>query len=95
MGTPALIAPLTVVKCGASGAEASFGNGWIQCEAVGIDVVDVTGAAFDDGFLARWLSGDTLERCLSKGNSCGAAAAQSVGGTEGFDFLRSGAVNRL
>lgn len=95
-GLPEIIAPLTVVKCGASGAKASAGNGWVHCDAIGIDVVDATGAgdAFNGGFLASWLSGDTLERCLSNGNTCGAVAAQSVGGTEGFDLLRAGVVNR-
>ena len=84
---------LIVVKCGDKGARAQSGARWIERAAEPVSVIDATGAgdAFNGGFVSAWLEGQPLEDCLSKGNHCGAAAVQSIGGTGGFERLRGAA----
>lgn len=79
-------APLTVVKSGHKGARAraKVDPAWTHCPVTApVDVRDATGAgdAFNAGFLSGWLDHATLQDCLAKGNACGAAAVQVVGGT--------------
>ncbi|MGB3407253.1 MAG: PfkB family carbohydrate kinase [Jannaschia sp.] len=77
-------ARLTVVKCGRNGARARGRNDptWTRHAGVPTKVLDATGAgdAFNAGFLSCWLDRAPLERCLAKGNACGAAAVQVIGG---------------
>lgn len=84
IGVPETCAPLTVIKSGIKGARARARNDstWTHSAAASVEVVDATGAgdAFNAGFLSRWLDQASLEQCLSKGNDCGAAAVQALGG---------------
>jgi sugar/nucleoside kinase (ribokinase family) len=75
---------LTVVKAGASGARAGGPGGSAAAPAVPAQVIDTTGAgdAFNAGFLAAWLAGQTPEACLRLGNLCGAVAVARIGGAE-------------
>lgn len=78
-------APLTVVKSGHKGARARAkgDRDWTNCTVTTpVEVRDATGAgdAFNAGFLSGWLDHATLQDCLAKGNACGAAAVQIVGG---------------
>lgn len=78
-------APLVVVKLGRDGAIASRAGETIRVPSFAGRVVDATGAgdSFDAGFLAAWLAGEPLDRCLSVANVCGALSARAAGGTEG------------
>lgn len=84
-------APLTVVKCGGDGARALEHRQWITSPAIHANIVDTTGAgdAFNGGFLSSWLSGKSLEACLSLGNQCGRLAVEKAGGTGGLLHLQS------
>ena len=54
-------------------------------------VVDAIGAgdSFDAGFVSRFIQGDTLERCLDRGNLMGAVSTTAAGGTGAFTSLAS------
>jgi sugar/nucleoside kinase (ribokinase family) len=85
LGIPQTCAPLTVVKSGHKGARARLlkDNTWTNCAVASpVQVRDATGAgdAFNAGFLSRWLEQAPLQDCLAKGNACGSAAVQIVGG---------------
>jgi sugar/nucleoside kinase (ribokinase family) len=85
LGISEICAPLTVVKCGHEGARARLKDDhtWTHCTVASpVQVRDATGAgdAFNAGFLSCWLEQDPLQECLAKGNACGAAAVQIVGG---------------
>jgi sugar/nucleoside kinase (ribokinase family) len=41
------------------------------------------GDSFDAGFLAGWLRGMSIQRCLEIGCQCGRAVASAVGGLRG------------
>ena len=88
VGVPEDCAPLTVIKSGMQGARARNRNGktWTRRKGAQVEVLDATGAgdAFNAGFLACWLDDAPLEKCLSEGNDCGAAAVQVVGGVQSF-----------
>ncbi|HHX45556.1 MAG TPA: sugar kinase [Chloroflexi bacterium] len=77
--------PLVVVKCGADGAIAASGAERFQAPAYPVPVVDTTGAGdtFDGGFIAAWLRGEPLERCLQLGCACAAGAVSQPGGMTG------------
>lgn len=83
-GVPENCAPLTVVKCGKNGARARGKNDlvWTKSTIAPVDVIDATGAgdSFNAGFLSEWLKQASLSDCLAKGNACGAAAVQALGG---------------
>ncbi|WP_424966214.1 carbohydrate kinase family protein [Dinoroseobacter sp. S375] len=83
-------APVTVIKRGAEGAEALTRQGSVRVPAHKAEVVDSTGAgdAFNGGFLARWLEGASLRRCVEEGVRCGAAAVAAPGGLSGAAALR-------
>lgn len=85
IGVPDDCAKLTVVKCGPDGARALAKGtiNWISRPIeTTVEVRDATGAgdSFNAGFLSGWLHKEPLETCLAKGNSCGAATVQVVGG---------------
>jgi sugar/nucleoside kinase (ribokinase family) len=83
IGIPQACAPLTVIKCGEDGSRVHDGNGWVHAAITKpVTVLDATGAgdAFNAGFLTCWLEGAPLQDCLAKGNACGAAAVQFIGG---------------
>ena len=77
--------PLVVVKRGERGALAARGAERVAVPAFSVPVADTTGAGdtFDAGFLAGWLRGEPLPRCLLLGSACAALAVQQVGGFNG------------
>ncbi|MGI5916994.1 MAG: carbohydrate kinase family protein [Anaerolineae bacterium] len=77
--------PVLVVKRGGDGALAVAGDERLSLPAYPVEVADTTGAGdtFDGGFLAGWLSGEPLKRCLQLGLACGASAVMQVGGFNG------------
>lgn len=77
--------PLVVVKRGERGALAVRGAEREEVPAFPVPVADTTGAGdtFDAGFLAGWLRGEPLRRCLLLGAACAAMAVQQVGGFNG------------
>lgn len=77
--------PLVVVKCGAEGALAARSREREQVPAYPVAVRDTTGAGdtFDGGFLAGWLRGEPLRRCLQLGALCGGYTTRQVGGLNG------------
>lgn len=70
-----------VVTRGGAGASALTADRTWTHEGFGVDPVDTsgTGDAFAAGFLASWLDGSDVDRCLSVGNACGALAAERSG----------------
>jgi len=77
--------PVLAIKRGAKGAIGLQGAERVDVPAFPIDVVDSTGAgdSFDAGFLAGWLRGESLERCVQLGAACGALTATQMGGFNG------------
>ncbi|MHB1293982.1 MAG: carbohydrate kinase family protein [Anaerolineae bacterium] len=77
--------PLTVLKQGAAGATAAWGDQRLSVPAFPVQVADTTGAgdSFDGGFLAGWLRGEPLAQCLRLGAACGGLTATQVGGLVG------------
>ncbi|MEA2556374.1 MAG: hypothetical protein QOI60_1705 [Actinomycetota bacterium] len=77
--------PLVVVKVGAEGAIAAQAGEVLKVPGLHRQVVDTTGAgdSFDAGFLAGFLAGEPLERCLMLGNACGTLSTRANGGTAG------------
>ncbi len=78
------LAPLTVVKRGADGAEGCTAETRLHAPTDTASVVDATGAgdAFNAGFLHTWLEGAALADCLAAGNARGRRAVGIVGGFE-------------
>ncbi len=78
-------APMVVVKMGADGAMAVRAGEVVSAPGMRGDVVDTTGSgdSFDAGFLAGFLGGEALDRCLRIGNACGASSTRAAGGTAG------------
>ena len=79
------LSPLVVVKAGPDGAIAARAGEVLKIPGVRRQVVDTTGAgdSFDAGFLAGFLAGEPLERCLMLGSACGTLSTRSTGGTAG------------
>ena len=77
-------AGLVVAKAGPDGAVAGHGGRLVRAAPPKVDVLDTTGSgdAFDAGFLASWLAGEPLERCLAIANACGALSARALGGVD-------------
>jgi sugar/nucleoside kinase (ribokinase family) len=77
-------AGVVVVKTGADGAIAASGDELLRAPAATVETVDATGAgdAFDAGFLASRLRGETLERSLAIANACGALSTRGLGGVD-------------
>jgi sugar/nucleoside kinase (ribokinase family) len=80
------IVPIIAVKCGADGAIVQSGGKRTRVPGISVRPVDTIGAgdSFNAGFLAAWLSGQTVEECARAGNITGALATQRPGGTEAF-----------
>ncbi|MBC7234424.1 MAG: sugar kinase [Chloroflexi bacterium] len=85
LATMATRVPLVVVKLGAEGALAVRGQERVHAPAYPVKVISTTGAGdtFDGAFLAAWLRGKSLQRCLELGNAAGALTTTQVGGFNG------------
>ena len=72
-----------VVKTAERGAIAAQVSELVHVPSFPTSVVDTTGAgdSFDAGFLAAYLAGEPLRRCLELGNACGALSTLAIGGT--------------
>ncbi len=90
-----------VVKTAEQGAIAAQASEQVTVPGLSTTIVDSTGAgdSFDAGFLAGFLNGDPLRRCLELGNACGALSARGLGGTamqatmvEALDAIERGSV---
>ena len=90
-----------VVKAADHGAIAAQASDLVRLGAFPVEVVDSTGAgdSFDAGFLAGFLAGESVRRCLEIGNACGALSTLGVGGTatqptmvEALDAIERGGV---
>ncbi len=71
-----------VVKTAGQGAVAAQAGDAVSVAGIPTQVVDSTGAgdSFDAGFLAGFLGGQPLRRCLEIGNACGALSTRGIGG---------------
>jgi sugar/nucleoside kinase (ribokinase family) len=71
-----------VVKTAGQGAVAAQAGDVVAVAGIPTQVVDSTGAgdSFDAGFLAGFLAGQPLRRCLEIGNACGALSTRGIGG---------------
>lgn len=74
-----------VITQGADGCTVYSQSEGIQMPGFVVEEVDPTGAGdcFDAGFLARWVSGDTLADAARYANACGALAVTAKGPMEG------------
>lgn len=72
-----------VVKTAGQGAVGAQASGLMTVPAITTQLVDSTGAgdSFDAGFIAGFLGGEPLGRCLEIGNACGALSTRGIGGT--------------
>jgi ribokinase len=77
--------PLAVVKRGAKGARVYSMQPTVECSLAPVAGGDSIGAgdSFDAGFLASWLRGLPLERCLDIACRCGRSVAGAPGGLQG------------
>lgn len=76
------LTPLVVLKQGADGAAARKGDDHCHVPALpDLQPVDTTGAGdcFNAGFLSGWLRGESLERCLQRGNIVGGLSTLARG----------------
>jgi sugar/nucleoside kinase (ribokinase family) len=71
-----------VVKTAGQGAVAAQAGHAVAVAGIPAQVVDSTGAgdSFDAGFLAGFLGGQPLRRCMEIGNACGALSTRGIGG---------------
>ncbi len=72
-----------VVKTAAHGVVGAQASELMTVPAITTRLIDSTGAgdSFDAGFIAGFLGGESLRRCLEIGNACGALSTRGVGGT--------------
>jgi sugar/nucleoside kinase (ribokinase family) len=77
--------PTVVVKDGAAGGIAVSAAEVFRAPALGVRVVDTTGAgdSFDAGFLAAWLDGRPVAEALEWAVTAGSLSATAAGGTTG------------
>jgi len=77
--------PVVVLKRGGEGATAVRADERYDVPALPATVADTTGAgdSFDGGFLAGWLRGEPLRRCLALGTACGSLTTRLIGGFNG------------
>lgn len=83
--TLAALGPVVAVKLGHEGGLVVAGDDAYRAAAPEVEVVDAIGAgdAFDAGFLAGWLDGQSAEACLRLAVACGSLSVRASGGTEG------------
>ena len=76
---------VVALKAGAKGARIFTPDVRLERAVVPVSGGDSIGAgdSFDAGFLAGWLRGLPLERCLEIGMACGRAVASKIGGVAG------------
>ena len=76
---------VVALKAGAKGARIYTPTERLERAVVPVSGGDSIGAgdSFDAGFLAGWLRGLPLERCLEIGMACGRAVASKIGGVAG------------
>jgi len=76
---------ITAIKRGERGAIAVSGKKQFTCELPPVSGGDSIGAgdSFDAGFLAGWLRGMPLDKCLRIASHCGREVASQVGGLRG------------
>jgi sugar/nucleoside kinase (ribokinase family) len=76
---------LVTIKAGAKGAQVYSARQTIERGAQPVTGGDSIGAgdSFDAGFLAGWLRGFPMERCLEIASACGRSVAGQVGGLAG------------
>jgi len=77
--------PVVAMKRGADGARLYYEQEMIECTvspATGGDSIGA-GDSFDAGFLAGWLRGLPMDRCLDIACACGRSVAGAVGGLAG------------
>jgi sugar/nucleoside kinase (ribokinase family) len=79
----ALQVPTLAIKLGAQGGLARRGDKMATAPALGVEVMDTTGAgdSFNAGFLYGQLNNFTLEESLVLACACGSLSTRSVGGT--------------
>jgi sugar/nucleoside kinase (ribokinase family) len=72
-----------VVKEGAAGARAWWPGGTCAAPGLAVRVADTTGAgdSFNAGFLAGWLAGAPMPRCLRMATAAGSLSTRAGGGT--------------
>jgi sugar/nucleoside kinase (ribokinase family) len=77
------LCPLVVVKDGPNGACAWSQSEIVHSPALGVKVVDTTGAGdcFNAGFIRAWRDGLPIEKCLQWGNIVGGLSTTARGGT--------------
>lgn len=76
---------VVTVKAGAKGARVYTRDARLERPVEPVSGGDSIGAgdSFDAGFLAGWLRGLPLERCLEIGMACGRSVASKIGGVAG------------
>ena len=76
---------VVALKAGAKGARIYTPSQRLERAVIPVSGGDSIGAgdSFDAGFLAGWLRGLPLERCLEIGMACGRAVASKIGGVAG------------
>lgn len=76
---------VVAIKAGAKGATVYAGDLRLHRPVTPVSGGDSIGAgdSFDAGFLAGWLRGLPLERCLEIGMACGRSVASQIGGLAG------------
>lgn len=79
----AAFGPIVAVKDGAAGGFAVTQRQVARARGLELDVVDTTGAgdSFDAGFLAAWLAGEPLDRCIRAAAVAGSLSTRAPGGT--------------
>jgi sugar/nucleoside kinase (ribokinase family) len=80
------VVPIIVVKRGKEGALVQSRGERSIVPGISVQPVDTIGAgdSFNAGFLAAWLSGNSLTACARAGNITGAFSTLCPGGTESF-----------
>ena len=76
---------IVTIKRGLDGADVYDGGEAHKCAVTPATGGDSVGAgdSFDAGFLAGWLRGMSLDRCLEIGCQCGRSVASAIGGVQG------------
>jgi sugar/nucleoside kinase (ribokinase family) len=77
--------PVVAMKRGADGARLYYEREMIECTVSPASGGDSIGAgdSFDAGFLAGWLRGLSMDRCLDIACACGRSVAGAIGGLAG------------